>query len=135
MTDDTLVDANVLIELATDDSVWGDWSARALARAGQGGRLLINPIVYAEISIAFERIEEVDTLVPAAVFYREDRPGEAAFLVGKAFHAYRRRGGTGTLPLPDFFIGADAAVRGYRLLTRDAARFRTYFPTLDLVTP
>lgn len=135
MTDDTLVDANVLIDLATDDPVWGDWSATALAQAGQVGRLLINPIVYAEVSIAFERIEDVDSLVPATVFHREDLPWEAAFLAGKAFHAYRRRGGTRTLPLPDFFIGAHAAVRGYRLLTRDAARFRTYFPKLTLITP
>lgn len=132
MTDDTLVDANVLIDLATDDPVWGDWSATALARAG---RLLINPIVYAEVSIAFERIEDVDSLVPATVFHREDLPWEAAFLAGKAFHAYRRRSGARTLPLPDFFIGAHAAVRGYRLLTRDAARFRTYFPKLTLIIP
>lgn len=135
MTDDTFVDANVLIDIATDDPTWSDWSESALRRAGQGGRLLINPIIYAEVSIAFDRIEDVDDLLPEAVFHREDLPWEAAFLAGKAFHAYRRRGGTRTLPLPDFFIGAHAAVRGYRLLTRDAARFRTYFPKLDLITP
>ncbi len=135
MTDGTLVDANILIDIATDDPIWGDWSEAQLARAGQGGRLLINPIIYAEVSIAFDRIEDVDDLLPEAVFEREDLPWEAAFLAGKAFHAYRRRGGTRTLPLPDFFIGAHAAVRGYKLLTRDVARFRTYFPKLDLITP
>lgn len=135
MSDDTLVDANVLIDVATDDPRWGDWSAAALAEAGQEGRLFINPIVYAEVSIAFDRIEDVDDLLPEAVFHREDPPWEVAFLAGKAFRIYRRRGGARTLPLPDFFIGAHAAVRGYRLLTRDVARFRTYFPTLDLITP
>lgn len=135
MIDDTLVDANVLIDIATNDSTWSDWSESALTRAGQGGHLLINPIIYAEVSIAFDRIEDVDDLLPETVFQREELPWDAAFLAGKAFHAYRRRGGTRTLPLPDFFIGAHAAVRGYRLLTRDAARFRTYFPKLDLVTP
>ena len=135
MTGDTLVDANVLIDVATDDPQWSDWSAAALTQAGLGGRLLINPIVYAEISIAFDRIEELDDLLPEAVFHREALPWEAAFLAGKAFVAYRRRGGARSLPLPDFYIGAHAAVRGYRLLTRDAARFRTYFPTLELNTP
>ncbi len=135
MTGDTLVDANVLIDVATDDALWNDWSSAALTQAGQGGRLLINPIVYAEISIAFDRIEELDELLPETVFHREALPWEAAFLAGKAFRAYRRRGGARSLPLPDFYIGAHAAVRGYRLLTRDAARFRTYFPTLNLITP
>ncbi|WP_299823619.1 type II toxin-antitoxin system VapC family toxin, partial [uncultured Jannaschia sp.] len=91
-----------------------------------------NSIIYAEISIAFDQIEDLDALLPEAVFHREDLPWEAAFLAGKAFRTYRRRGGARSLPLPDFYIGAHAAVRGYRLLTRDAARFRTYFPTLDL---
>ena len=135
MTDDTLVDANVLIDIATDDPAWGAWSQTALARAGRVGNLVINPIVYAEVSIAFDRIEALDDVLPEAVFRREDLPWEASFLAGKAFHAYRRRGGTRTLPLPDFFIGAHAAVRGYRLLTRDAARFGTYFPKLDLIAP
>ncbi|WP_299820531.1 type II toxin-antitoxin system VapC family toxin [uncultured Jannaschia sp.] len=135
MTGDTLVDANVLIDVATDDPHWSDWSSAALAQAGQGGRLVLNSIIYAEISIAFDQIEDLDALLPEAIFHREDLPWEAAFLAGKAFRNYRRRGGARSLPLPDFYIGAHAAVRGYRLLTRDAARFRTYFPTLDLTTP
>lgn len=135
MTDGTLVDANVLIDVATDDPRWSDWSAAALAEAGQGGRLFINPIIYGEVSIAFDRIEDVDDLLPEVAFHREDLPWEAAFLAGKAFKVYRQRGGARTLPLPDFFIGAHAAVRGYKLLTRDAARFRTYFPTIEIVAP
>ncbi|WP_299845513.1 type II toxin-antitoxin system VapC family toxin [uncultured Jannaschia sp.] len=135
MTGNTLVDANVLIDVATDDPQWSDWSAAELARVGQGGRLVINPVIYAEVSIAFDRIEELDALLPEAVFHREELPWESAFLAGKAFRAYRHRGGARSLPLPDFYIGAHAAVRGHRLLTRDAARFRTYFPTLDLITP
>ena len=135
MTGDTLVDANVLLDVATDDPHWSDWSAAALVRAGEGGRLVINPIVYAEVSIAFDKIEDLDVLLPEAIFHRQDLPWEAAFLAGKAFRIYRRRGGKRSLPLPDFYIGAHAAVRSYSLLTRDAARFRTYFPTLDLITP
>ena len=135
MTGDTLVDANVLIDVATDDPRWSAWSAAALLEAGQGGRLLIDPIVYAEVSIAFDRIEDLDALLPETIFHREDLPWEAAFLAGKAFRTYRRRGGARSLPLPDFYIGAHAAIRGHRLLTRDAARFRTYFPTIDLISP
>ena len=135
MIGDTLVDANVLIDVATDDPQWSDWSAKELAKAGQGGRLVINPVVYAEVSIAFDRIEDLNAVLPEAVFHREDLPWEAAFLAGKAFRAYRRRGGARTLPMPDFYIGAHAAIRRHRLLTRDAARFQTYFPTLDLITP
>ena len=135
MIGDTLVDANVLIDVATDDPLWSDWSATELAKAGQGGRLVINPVVYAEVSIAFDRIEDLDAVLPEAVFPREDLPWEAAFLAGKAFRTYRRRGGARTLPMPDFYIGAHAAIRRHRLLTRDAARFQTYFPTLDLITP
>lgn len=135
MSGDTLVDACVLIDVATDDPEWGVWSAHALERAGQGGRLLIDPIVYAEVSVAFDRIEDVEALLPETVFHRENVPYEAAFLAGKAFLAYRRRGGARSRPLPDFLIGAHAAVRGYRLLTRDAARFRTYYPTVEIVAP
>lgn len=137
MSGDTLVDACVLIDVATDDETWGDWSNSALERAGQGGRLVIDPIVYAEVSVsvAFDRIEDVEALLPQTVFHREDVPYEAAFLAGKAFLSYRRRGGARSKPLPDFLIGAHAAVRGYRLLTRDAARFRTHFPTVEVVAP
>ena len=130
-----LVDANVLIDLATDDPAWAEWSAAELERAGQGGRLVINPIVYAEVSVAFDRIEDLDALLPPELFHREALPWEAAFLAGKAFLAYRRRGGTKETPLPDFYIGAHAAVRGYCLLTRDRGRFATYFPTVEVIAP
>ncbi|MEW9528793.1 type II toxin-antitoxin system VapC family toxin [Microbispora sp. NPDC049125] len=129
----TLVDSCVLLDVATDDRA--DWSARALGQALDGGRLVINPIVYAEVSTGFARIEDLDDALPAEEFEREKIPFEAAFLAGKAFLTYRRRGGGKTSPLPDFFIGAHAAVRDYRLLTRDAARYRSYFPTVDLLTP
>lgn len=135
MSQGTLVDANILIDIATDDPDWGTWSADALARAGQGGRLIVNPVIYAEVSVAFARIEALDALLPEEVFRREPIPFDAAFLAGKAFLAYRRRGGARTSPLPDLFIGAHAAVRGYRLLTRDRGRFGTYFPTVDLIAP
>jgi predicted nucleic acid-binding protein len=130
-----LVDANVLIDIATDDPAWGDWSADALERAGAGARLVINPLVYAEVSVAFDRIEDLDGLLPEAVFHREPLPWAAGFLAGKAFLAYRRKGGRRTGVLPDFYIGAHAAVAGYRLLTRDRRRFRSYFPTVDLLAP
>lgn len=130
-----LVDANVLIDVATDSPRWGEWSASALAEAGRDRQLILSPIVYAEVSIAFERIEELDALLPPDVFHREALPWEAAFLAGKAFLAYRRRGGARTSPLPDFLIGAHAAVRGYALLTRDRGRFATYFPTVELIEP
>lgn len=131
----TLVDSSVLLDVLTDDAVWGGWSRGMLAVARDDGRLVINPIVYAEVSTGFDRIEELDEAVPASEFEREPLPYEAGFLAGKAFFAYRRRGGERRSPLPDFYIGAHAAVRGYRLLTRDAARYRTSFPTLQLIAP
>jgi predicted nucleic acid-binding protein len=132
---DVLVDSNVLIDIATDDPVWAGWSADALTQAGRGRRLVLNPIVYAEVSVAFDCIEDVERLLPTKVFVREDLPWEAAFLAGKAFLEYRRRGGVRTTTLPDFFIGAHAAVRGYALLSRDRGRFATCFPTLELISP
>ena len=131
----TLVDSNVLLDVLTEDTGWGRWSEEALARAGDEGRLVINPIIYAEISTGFGEIEDLDDAVPAGDFEREPLPYEAGFLAGKAFLAYRGRGGQGRLPLPDFYIGAHAAVRGYRLLTRDVRRYRTSFPSLELLTP
>ena len=132
---EALVDANVLIDIATDDARWGAWSARALAEAGRGRSLVLSPIVYAEVSVAYERIEEVDAFLPSPVFRREDPPWEAAFLAGKAHLAYRSRGGDRRTPMPDFFIGAHAAVRGYVVLTRDRRRFETYFPKLQIIAP
>lgn len=131
----TLVDSSVILDVVTEDARWIEWSAAALARARDAGDLVINPIVYAEISTGFERIEDLDGAVPEAEFGREALPYEAGFLAAKAFVAYRRRGGARRSPLPDFFIGAHAAIRRYRLLTRDTARYRTYFPSVELVAP
>ena len=97
--------------------------------------LAINPLIYAEVSISFRRIEDLELAAPATLFRREALPYEAAFLAGKAFVRYRRRGGARAAPLPDFYIGAHAAVSGFRLLTRDATRYRTYFPTVELIAP
>jgi predicted nucleic acid-binding protein len=106
-----------------------------IAEATSQSVLVINPIIFAEVSIGYSSIEDLEEVVPADVFRREPLPYEAAFLAGKCFLAYRRRGGVRISPLPDFYIGAHAAVRGYRLLTRDAARYRTYFPTVELIAP
>ena len=130
-----LVDANVLLDVMTGDARWLAWSAGAIERAADRYRLVINPVIYAEVSMRYSRIEELDAALPKAMFDREPIPYEAAFLAGKAFLTYRRRSGTKSLPLPDFFIGAHAAVLGYRMMTRDAARYRTYFPNLPLIAP
>lgn len=130
-----LVDSNVLIDVATDDPRWGGWSGETLERIGDDNVLAINPIIYAEVSVSFERIEDLEAALPAVHFRREPLPYEAGFLAGKAFVAYRRRGGGRTTPLPDFYIGAHAAVAGHRLLTRDARRYRTSFPSLELIAP
>ena len=130
-----LIDANVLLDVMTEDKRWLAWSAEAVARAADRHRLVINPIIYAEVSIRYSRIEELDAALPKTMFDREAIPYEAAFLAGKSFLAYRRRGGPKQSPLPDFFIGAHAAVAGYLLMTRDAARYRTYFPKLSLIAP
>lgn len=130
-----LVDSNVILDVMTEDARWAAWSADALARAAEASRLVINPVIYAEVSVRFSRIEDLDAALPPAMFEREPVPFAAAFLAGKAFQAYRRRGGPRRSPLPDFFIGAHAAVKGYRLLTRDAGRYRAYFPRLEVMTP
>jgi predicted nucleic acid-binding protein len=131
----TLVDSNVILDLATNDVKWAAWSAESLARAADQSNLAINPIIYAEVSVGFPTIEKLEEVLPAADFRRLDLPYEAAFLAGKAFLAYRRRGGHRTAPLPDFYIGAHAAVAGLRLLTRDPKRYQTYFPTVQLIAP
>src|SRR5208282_3143346 len=123
-----LVDANVLLDVMTEDARWLAWSAEAIERVADRYRLVINPVIYAEVSIRYSRIEDLDAALPKAMFDREPIPNEAAFLAGKAFFAYRQRGGTKSLPLPNFFVGAHAAVAGYSLMTRDAARYRAYFP-------
>jgi predicted nucleic acid-binding protein len=130
-----LIDANVLLDVMTEDARWLAWSAAAVERAADRYRLVVNPVIYAEVSIRYSRIEELDAALPKTMFDREAIPYEAVFLAGKSFLAYRRRGGTKPSPLPDFFIGAHAAVAGYLLMTRDAARYRTYFPKLSLIAP
>ncbi|MFT3913617.1 MAG: type II toxin-antitoxin system VapC family toxin [Anaeromyxobacteraceae bacterium] len=130
-----LVDSNVLLDVATSDPTWAQWSAEALARAADRAVLVINPIVYAEVSVGFERVEDLEEALPPDLFRRDPLPYEAAFLAGKSFLAYRRRGGRRMTPLPDFYIGAHAAVAGHELLTRDVRRYRTYFPRLALIAP
>ena len=131
----TLVDSNVLLDVLTEDPTWLEWSAEALALAADAGPLFINPIIYAEVSVRFSMVEELDDALPPAEYRRAPLPWEAAFLAGKAFVQYRRHGGARTSTLPDFFIGAHAAVDDLDLLTRDATRYRTYFPTLRLNAP
>jgi predicted nucleic acid-binding protein len=133
--DTTLVDSNVILDVATNDPTWAEWSSQALEAAANESRLAINALIYAEVSIGYERIEEIEQAIPSSTFRREPLPYEAAFLAGKAFLQYRRRGGLRTSPLPDFYIGAHAAVSKFRLLTRDPRRYRAYFPTVDLITP
>lgn len=134
-TTPVLVDSNVILDVLTEDPTWCDWSADALAACADTAVLVIDPLVYAEVSVRFERIEELEEALPTEFFRREALPWEAAFLAGKSFLAYRRNGGARRAPLPDFYIGAHAAVRGYRLLTRDARRYRTYFPRLEVLAP
>lgn len=131
----TLVDSSVLLDLLTDDPRWAEWSEDALAEARDAGRLAINPIIYAEVSAGFDTIEGLDDALPVDDFSREPLPYPAGFLAAKAYLAYRKRGGERSSPLPDFYIGAHAAVQRYRLLTRDATRYRTYFPTVELISP
>lgn len=130
----TLVDTNVLLDVFTGDPTWMEWSAHALAEAADQGSLVINPIIYAEVSVGFDRIEDLD-LELANDFVRSDLPWEAAFLAGKCHLRYRKQGGSKHAPLPDFYIGAHAAIESHQLLTRDARRFRTYFPSVKLISP
>jgi predicted nucleic acid-binding protein len=132
---DTLVDTNVILDVAGPPSSWQPWSEDALQRAGDEGELVINQIVYSELVAGYASMEDLDEAVAAGRFRREGVPFEAAYLAGEAFLLYRRRGGGRTMPLPDFFIGAHAAIRGYRLLTRDRGYYRSYFPSLAVVSP
>ena len=131
----TLVDSNVILDLLTEDEKWLDWSEQALSEAAEAGPLVINPVIYAEISVRFRSVEDLDEAIPSNDYMRAALPWSAAFLAGKAFVDYRRRGGTRTSTLPDFFIGAHAAAGDLTLLTRDVARYRTYFPTVRLIAP
>ncbi len=130
-----LIDSNILLDIVTEDTAWAAWSSANLERLADEAVLVINPIVYAEVSIGFAAIEDLEAALPADLYRREDLPYEAAFLAGKCFLQYQRGGGTKRSPLPDFYIGAHAAIAGYRLLTRDGTRYRTYFPSLDVIAP
>jgi predicted nucleic acid-binding protein len=131
----TLVDTNVLLDLVTDDRQWADWSIRQLDAASLRGELVINDVIYAELSVRFAAIETLENALDEARVSVAAIPRAALFLAGKAFQRYRAAGGTRTGVLPDFFIGAHASVLGLALLTRDAQRYRSYFPAVDLVTP
>lgn len=131
----TLVDSNIWLDTFGGDSEWKPWSERALAQAYDEGPLCTNPLIYAELSVRFDYAEDLEALMPPHMVVREPLPYAAAFLAGKAFKLYRQRGGTKRAPLPDFYIGGHAAVLGYRLLTRDTARFTTYFPKLEVIGP
>jgi predicted nucleic acid-binding protein len=127
------VDSNILLDVITRDPTWSSWSQNALREAAERTSLTINPIVFAEVSLRFTRIEDTDAAL--VDFDREPLPYEAGFLAGRAFLAYRRRGGARRSPMPDFYVGAHAVVGGMELLTRDAARYRTYFPALTIIAP
>jgi predicted nucleic acid-binding protein len=132
---DTLVDANILIDIFAADPNWRDWSARRLAAANRSGRLVINQIIYAEVAATFPTQRKLDEALSPRRFEREGLPWEAAFNVARAFLVYRRGGGLKRSPLPDFYIGAHAEVQGYHLLTRDPTRYRQAFPTLKIISP
>jgi len=132
---EVLVDSNVLLDVLSADEEWFAWSAEKISDCAEEGILCINPIIYAEISIGFSKIEELEAALPKDYVRYLQIPYEAAFLAGKCFLKYRRAGGKKQAPLPDFFIGAHAAIKGMTLLTRDATRYRTYFPGLVLIHP
>ncbi len=131
----TLIDTNVLLDLFTNDPVWAEWSVRQLDAAALKGRLAVNEMVYAELSVRFASIENLDETLDAMRIVKIPTPRSALFLAGKAFQTYRNAGGPRTGVLSDFFIGAHAATTGLELLTRDARRYRTYFPKITLVKP
>lgn len=130
-----LVDTNVILDLVEDDPVWADWSQQQLEIASLQDSVCINAVIYAELSIAFETIEELEAALTRGKFSMEAIPREALFLAGKVFLQYRKRKGIKQSVLPDFFIGAHAAVQGMKLLTRDKGHYTTYFPTVQLIGP
>lgn len=130
---EALVDSNVILDIVTEDKRWASWSTRAIEE--WNGVLVVNPIIYAEVSVGVERIEDLDEAVNPQLFRRDPLPWEAAFLAGKCFLKYRQSGGKKTSPLPDFFTGAHAAVAGMALITRDTSRYGTYFPGVKLIFP
>jgi predicted nucleic acid-binding protein len=125
----------VILDIFLNDPNWADWSEKTLNRLSMTNTLYINPIIYTEVSIGFNRIEELESVIQKAGFQMLEIPKEALFLAGKAYLKYRRNKGTKTSPLPDFFIGAQAAVLNVDLITRGVSRYTTYFPTVNLITP
>ncbi len=132
---DILVDSIVILDVVTEDPEWYQWSAGQLEALAESHTFVINPLIYSEVSIGFDRIEDLDQVLVPEYFRRDPLPWEAGFLAGKCFIRYRRSGGRRRSSLPDFYIGAHAAVSGIALLTRDANRYRTYYPRLTLITP
>jgi predicted nucleic acid-binding protein len=130
-----LVDTNVLVDVLQNDPQWADWSIAQLRAQAKLHALAINPVIYAEMSLSFSTLEALDDVVLTLALELREIPRPALFLAARAYALYRRRGGSRAQVLPDFFIGAHAAVEGWPLLTRDASRFRTYFPTLDVMAP
>jgi predicted nucleic acid-binding protein len=130
-----LVDSNILLDIATNDPTWSDWSGSALAECTEHATLVINPIIYAEVSIGYKTIEGLNAALPNNLYQRQPLPWEAGFLAGKCFLTYRKCGGTRNTPMPDFYIGAHAAIEQLALLTRDMTRFQTYFPKVEILAP
>jgi predicted nucleic acid-binding protein len=130
-----LVDSNVVLDIFLDDPNWAEWAESTLAKYSDTATLYINPIIYSEVSIAFERIEELESAINRGGFQILEIPKEALFLAGKAYLKYKRRKGIKKSPLPDFYIGAQAAVLNLDLITRDISRYLTYFPTVKLISP
>jgi len=130
-----LVDSNIIIDIITEDPKWYDWSAETLSACAEKNSLYINSIIYAEVSVSYKRIEDLEEAISPEIFQRSVIPWEAAFLAGKAFLRYRKNKGNKSQTLPDFFIGAHALVNGYKLLTRDVSRYKTYFPKAKLISP
>ncbi|MCX5496546.1 type II toxin-antitoxin system VapC family toxin [Kaistia dalseonensis] len=132
---DTLADTSIILDVVEADQTWFEWSSQQLAAAADRGKIILNQIVYAELAVGFSSLADLEAALAPWPFERESLPFDAAFLAGFAYLEYRRRGGAKTSPLPDFFIGAHAAVQGYKLLTRDRGYYASYFPTIDIVSP
>ena len=130
-----LVDSNIILDVFLDDPNWAEWSESILGEFGSITKLFINPIVYSEVSIGFQKIEDLESALNRGGFQMLEIPKEALFLAGKAFLKYRKNRGTKRSPLPDFYIGAQAAILEMKLITRDESRYRTYFPKVRLISP
>lgn len=130
-----LIDSNIILDIVTEDPTWFEWSSSTLSQCAEDGKLYINPIIYAEVSVGFSKIEELDEVLPISIFHRAPLPWEAGFLAGKCFLRYRKSTGNKTAPLPDFYIGAHASISKFTLVTRDRGHFKTYFPQLKTICP